>query len=286
MDTGPHRVAALAWGGVLVVAAALPRQVAAQAERPSFDVNVPYAHYYGTGSYRFGDERVLALSLRGELALRAFTPERVGVSFRASGLVAWQHVGISDTLDATVQVLTLVPGLGLDIPLGRTVVLRPFLDLGAVRDVAAQSWFTLGTIGAGLEWVQPWEQQLEIGVEPAIGYSRTFSSDPRADDDLLVAGVALDARRRVGLRVFGEAADLGGYIKLIGFWGDTDLSAAPDEPQEIERQIEFGVSFGTHPRPKIWLFRLPRLWMGFRFGTGFSGLRIGFGDRRLRIPQP
>lgn len=280
------RAASVRCSGALVLAAALPRAAVAQVEPPSsFDVNVPYAHYYGTGVYRFRNERVFALSLRAEPSLRAFGPQRVGIVMRISGLAAWQQVEVADTSRVTVRILSFVPGLGLDIPLGRWVVLRPFVDAGGVRDVNRDRWLALGTIGTGLEWVRAW-RRFEIGVVPVVGYSRTFAGDPQADDDLFLAGVTLDARRRAGFRVLGEEADVGAYVLLGGFWGDTDLSADRGQTVEIGRQFELGLSIGTYPRPKIWLFRLPRLWLGLRFGNDFTGLRISFGERRLRYPPP
>lgn len=261
-----------------------PVAARAQVDAPtSFDANIPYAHYYGTGTYRLGDQRVYALSLRARFPLGAFTPERVGFNIRASGMVAWQQIPVTDSLRATLPFFTIVPGMGLDIPIGRRVVLQPFLDAGVVRDVEFDTWLALGTVGTEVEWVFPWKR-FEIGIEPTLGYSRTFSSDELARDELLAAYLMLDVRHGLGFRLAGEQADLGGYVLYSGFWGDTDLSGTVSTTVEIERQIEFGVSFGTNPRPKIWFLRLPRVSVGYRFGKELRGLRISFSDRRLRLP--
>jgi hypothetical protein len=155
--------------------------------------------------------------------------------------------------------------------------------VGVVRDVNFDTWMGLGAIGTELEWVFPLNR-FEIGVEPTVGYSRTFSSDPLVEDELFAGFLMLDIRHPLDFRMLGEQADLGVYGLYSNFWGDTDLDATTSNTVEIERQLEFGVSFGLNPRPKILMFRVPRLSVGYRFGKEFKGLRITLSERRLRLP--
>ena len=57
------------------------------------------------------------------------------------------------------------------------------------------------------------------------------------------------------------------------------------EVGRITTDIEAGISFGLCPRPKILIFRVPRIHVGYRNSSGIHGLRIRFTDRLLRCTE-
>jgi hypothetical protein len=48
-------------------------------------------------------------------------------------------------------------------------------------------------------------------------------------------------------------------------------------PLEIRATNELGLSFGTTPSLTVWSIRLPRLGLGYRWGSGVRGIRLNFG---------
>lgn len=270
-----------AWPVVVLLVSGAPA-AAGQVSPDSIDINIPYAHYYGTGVYWVGEQRVYILGLRGRVQVHDFGPQRIGVAIRAAGTMVWQQVARGDSSWMTYPLITLTPGIELAVPIGSRALLRPFADAGIARHVEAAQWLGLGAFGMGLEWVFPWKR-MEIGVEPRAAYGRSFASDPLFDDEILAAILQMDLRHPVPLRIAGAASDVGPYVLVARFWGDLDLDPT-SRVADVDRHVELGVSFGTNPSPKVWLFRLPRVRVGYRFGPNFRGLRIGFSDRRLRLP--
>ena len=46
---------------------------------------------------------------------------------------------------------------------------------------------------------------------------------------------------------------------------------------KIQYTNEFGFTFGTTPKVKLWLIPLPRIGLGYRWGPNTRGIRLNFG---------
>jgi hypothetical protein len=49
------------------------------------------------------------------------------------------------------------------------------------------------------------------------------------------------------------------------------------DPLEIRYTNEIGFTFGTTPKVKLWIVRLPRIGLGYRWGPNARGVRLNFG---------
>ena len=259
--------------------------VSAQEESRVADVNLPYAYYYGIGSFKVGEDRVRLLRLSGRPTLKPSEEGSVGWALRLGASAAVLEPGpMSEETVESLSGFFFVPGIEAQIPVGKRGLLRPFVDLGFFKELDGGPTALIATTGIESEFVFP-AQRFELALEPRLVYSYSASSDPLYDDDFLAALLKLDARHPLWFTIAGARADAGVYVEVSGFWGDVDFGAAASRVQEIDRQLEFGVSLGTNPRPKIWIFRMPRLTVGFRVGNEFQGFRIRFGDRTTRLPS-
>ena len=60
-------------------------------------------------------------------------------------------------------------------------------------------------------------------------------------------------------------------------WIDAFVEDEGIGPLEVRYTNEFGFTFGTTPKYKLWIIPLPRIGLGYRFGPHLKGWRINFG---------
>lgn len=243
-------------------------------------INWAFSHYYGLGGYSVPELRATVIGGRARPTLLSHEGRRLGINLRLGGYLALlNYTSPTEVLNSSLSAFTVVPGVELVVPVSPHVTLRPFLDIGLIQDLNIKERALLSGTGLLAEVVVPW-RTFEIGVEPMASYVFSESRRAELEDALWSVDLRLDVRHPLGFMFYGAQADAGIYVQLSRFWGDTDLATAT----KVERQVELGFSLGTNPRPRVFLFRLPRLSVGYRFGTNFSGLRVHFGDRITRLP--
>ncbi len=244
---------------------ALPTAISAQQTlRSDLDLLLNYGYLGGffdpgIAGYETDDRTVRVLNVPVTFTVRDWEDRGWGLRLRFAGVLGVENVdGIEDIPDANVSALALIPGVEVPIPLSRRSLLRPFFDIGLAFSLEDQDDLSPGTVGIsalGLrsEFVFPW-RKFELGVEPSAFYSVTWSKDELRDD-------------------YG----------VVGFRADSQY---PFSGSAIRRQIEFGVGYNWRgDAPKIWLFTVPPLSIGWSFGDGLNGIRLRVGSSRLtRLP--
>jgi hypothetical protein len=81
---------------------------------------------------------------------------------------------------------------------------------------------------------------------------------------------------------------VGAYFEPGFFPNGLNFTGAEGSRESTTAQYEIGFTVGFREQaPKIWVIRVPRLGVGYRFGDGLTGLRIRIGgDRVTRLPLP
>lgn len=267
---------------LLMVAYLTPQASAQTTSADTVGLNIPWLHHYGTGTYELDDRRVFMLAIRAQPTILPFTDRPFGISLRLAGGLGWHGTEIPDA-QSTIRFFTFVPGVSFDILAAERLLLRPYVDFGFGRIATANEWLGIGGVGILSEWLFPW-RRFELALEPEVQYTLTASKERLPDNELFMAALRVDLRHPLWFTWMGAQTDLGGYVEVAGAWGATDIDPSISQTVELRRHLELGVSFGQNPRPKIWLFRVPRFTVAFRFASDFRGLRLSFGDRKLRLP--
>jgi hypothetical protein len=266
---------------VLSVSVALPVPAVAQSGALT-DLNLPYLHYFGFGVFKVGDQQIWTLRGRLTPSIRSHEGGKIGIAPRLSGSISGIRQDSFQEELRTSSVLTAAVGLELRFPLSERSLIRTYGDVGAGFDLEHDNEAGFGLLGILGEFVFPWKG-LELGLQPSVDLAGSVSSLDNLSDRLLAVQLKGDARHYLDFRIWGNRAQVGVYGYVGGFFGDTDLDAEPGGTQSVNRQYELGVTFGTHPRPKIILFR-PLINLGFRWGPDLRGIRFGLGDRMTRLP--
>jgi len=168
-------------------------------------------------------------------------------------------------------VAAVVPGLELEVPVGRRMLVRPFGELGIGKTSGESS--TQMMYGAGLR-IRTFQDvkglHLTYGGSVA-GRKRPVLARTYDRYGSLEAGV--DVQIPLGFSVQRKAARGGMYAIGRAFNG-LELQRDGQPPIVLRRQLEAGVSFSTEPDLRVWKIRLPWLAVGYQFGDTVSGVRV------------
>ncbi len=244
----------------------------------------------GIAGYSTDDRTVRVLNAPLTFTLRDWKDRGWGLRLRVAGVAGIENVdGIGDIPDAKVGALAVIPGIEVPIPLSRRSLLRPYFDIGlafALDDPEDLSPGTVGISALGMraEFVFPWHL-FELGLEPGVFYSVTWSGE-ELRDDYGVAGFRADAQYPlfgIGDKILtGELyIQPGWFVDALNLAGDDEITRSA-----VRQQFEFGVGYDWRgDAPKLWIFRVPPLSIGYSFGDGFEGMRLRIGSTRLtRLP--
>ncbi len=280
---------------VLVLALAAP--VAAQELTPQTDLDLLVNYGYlgaffdpGIAGYELANQSVRVLNVPLTFQLRDWEGRGWGLRLRLAGVLGVANVeGIGDIPDADIGALAVIPGVEVPVPVGRRSLLRPFLDIGIAYSLEDAEDLTPGSVGVGTiglrtEHVFPW-RQFELGLEPRLHYSLTWSKDALRDD-YAVLGLRADARHP--LLDLGDHV-LTGVLYLQPGWFIEALSLSGgdrDATVDVRQQVEIGLGFNWRGEPpKIWVLAIPPVSLGYSFGDGLEGLRLRIGgDRLIHLP--
>lgn len=282
---------------LLLSAVVLAPPAGAQEPAPTSELDLLLSYGYlgaffdpGIAGYEVEGRSFRVLSVPLTFTLRDWENRGWGLRLRVAGVLGVENVdGVGDIPDASVGSLAVIPGIELPIPLGRGSLLRPFLDVGlayALDDPGdlAPGTVGIGTLGIRTEHVFPW-RRWEIGLEPRAQYSLTWEKDVLRDD-YGVIGVKADGRHPL-FEIAGHLLTGVVYVQPGFFVEALSLASGDrDATVDIRYQVEIGVGYNWRgDPPKIWLFPVPPVSLGYSFGDGLAGLRLRFGgDRLVRLP--
>jgi hypothetical protein len=213
--------------------------------------------------------------------LKAMDGEEWGVRLRVAGTFAvHDFANLSEILDdPSVRTTALVPGIEVLAPLGKTSTIRPFLDLGVGADTKGRVAALIGSVGARAELLFL-ADPFRYGLEPLLQYNLAVSSE--RTHSFGNGSIRALGRRALGFELGGHRPDAGLYVEAGYFYDELEFTVSSGDAVGVRNGYELGFTTGFfYPRPKIWLFTVPRLWVGYRFGQT-TGLRIRLGGDFVR----
>jgi hypothetical protein len=268
----------------LMVAGSAPGPVSAQEEPPPTGgqlINYVYASVLGSGIYSAAGRSVRVYRLPISVPVRS--AEKQGFGFRLKFPVGFGFYDfkVSDIIEGDfpedVQTVSFVPGVEFDIPLRHNWSLFPFADLGIGKDVAGgeSTWlFSAGLRSRATFLVKGFE--LTLGNSLLWAGHTNFDGEPA--EGLSVFETGLDVRHPLGIDVAGRPASLSVYGATYLYLNGIEFFRFEQESLTLDEEYEIGVTFGRDKPWSWWFINIPRVGVGYRFGPGFSAVRILFGD--------
>ena len=127
------------------------------------------------------------------------------------------------------------------------------------------------------EFIFPWRRWY-FSIEPAIRANGRSGNELGSTDDQVQGLLHGEARHSIPVRIGGQSMFGGVYAEAGYYLNSLDFLAASGTTASTQGGYEVGITLGFFDvRPKVWLFRVPRISIGYRFREGVNGLRIRIG---------
>jgi hypothetical protein len=261
----------------LSAAQALAQEPAEEDKAVGASVNYVFATDLGGGVYDMGGRTLQVYRYTYEHELREATADTPGLRFVlpvTAGFFDFNPVDVlSEGPPTRVDSISLVPGVELDYLLRDDWHLIPYARAGL--SIASSS---VGGIlyGAGVrleregDW-HGWDQFLRAELTYAgVAYRHDVPGD-----QFVRLRYGVDVTRGTGFRLRGHEPEIGLYSIFDVVVDPPTAPVAAAHKQPI--QAEFGFTFSSRPRIKIWRFDAPRLGFGYRLAGELSSWRFVIG---------
>jgi hypothetical protein len=266
--------------GLLAPVKAHAQQAAATREEKAVGSSVSYvfATDLGSGVYDMGGRSLQVYQLTYEKELREPRPGHVGVEFELPVTFGFFNFNpedvISHGLPSRVDSFSAVPGLALDYLLGDDWHLKPYVRAGfsvASSSVDGYLW------GTGVQVERRGDFHGWDGLtrsELAVAGVNYRSSVP--NDRFVRLRQGVDITRGLGWKMGSREVEFGLYniYDMIIDPPTAPVAGAREHPI----QAEFGFTFATRPRYRLWKFNAPRLGFGYRLAGEQSAWRLVIGE--------
>jgi len=240
-------------------------------------INYVFATDLGSGVYNLGGRTLQIYRFTYDKDLRAARADQLGVRFVlpvTAGFFDFSPIDvISEGPPTRVDSFSVVPGIELDHVMANDWHFIPYVRAGfSVASSSVDGWL----YGTGFRL----ERRIDMNgwdtlERTELAYSGVKYRQNTPDDQFARLRQGFDFTRGLGWRIRGREVELGVYavIDVILDPPTAPLAGAGEEPV----QTEFGITFATRPRFKLWRFDAPRIGFGYRIAGDLSAFRIVLG---------
>ncbi len=243
-------------------------------ENPTFH---PFAFGYPGADSATPDTKIYDLRIPASFKVFTADDEDWGLRIRLVVYAGVYDFTVEDAIDFNYvfQSLAATPGVEFLVPVGGGWILKPFAEIGYGRDFDNDLDFGVWSVGMRSIVTLPVKKwDLSFGTE--VKYLSTFTATDAVQSEFGEIRLGFDARHPLPFTIGGNQTDLSGYYIRRQFV-DAFIAREDREPLEIQYTNEFGFTFGTSPKVKLWFVPLPRIGIGYRFGPNIKGIRLNFG---------
>jgi len=241
-------------------------------------VNYVFATDLGSGVYDLDGRTLQIYRYTYRRALRETREDQMGVRFTLPLTAGFFDFNPFDVIASgpprRVDSLSVVPGLELDYLLENGWHLVPYARAGfSLASSSVDGWL----YGAGLRV----ERRRDYGewsglLRSELAFAAVNYRDDQPADQFVRLRQGFDFTRAFGPEYRKRRLD-------IGLYGIFDYVADPPTApvangRQVPAQAEFGFTFATAPRFKIWRFDAPRLGFGYRIAGQLSAWRFVIGE--------
>jgi hypothetical protein len=272
---GPLMMVVMASGVSPMVMAASPLS---QSQQPI--ANFAFASQLGAGVYAVNGRSVQIYRLPFHWELRPPTEDRVGLDITLPVTLGFYGYQVQDVvtegLPGSVDTYSFLPGLEVSRLFGPQWRLATFADVGiaAVHGESGRNLIYDAGFRARYDF-RLGQFRARYGAE--LLYAASQVPD-QVKDSMTRLSNGIDLLRNTAMSMRGETVDFGPY--LLNEWflkRPTPPSSSPGPPMDAV-QWEVGITIGTVQPSYLWKIPIPRIGLGYRFGSDLSVVRLVFGS--------
>lgn len=273
-------VPTLRWLAVALLAATLAPPALAQ-ELLSGDeqnlVNFAFATKLGSGVYAVSGRTLQIYRLRFGYTLQSADEANFGIALTLPVTFGFYDFELQDVADGklptSVDSLSFVPGLKLVFEPRPDWNLEPFVEAGLsrARDADADAWVYAGGLRSLYEFDGPGFKGM---LYNELGYAGADFRGTSRSDHFTRLQTALTARRPF---TRGSKVDYLVYAMNEIYVGQPGGPVDSAAQRGSAVQYEIGITLGTTETRRVWGVPLPRVGIGYRFGSSLDVIRVVFG---------
>ena len=237
----------------------------------------PFAFGYSGGDSATPDTKVYDLRIPASFKIFSADDDDWGLRLRLVLYAGVYDFTVEEAidLDFRFQSLAATPGVEFLVPVGKGWILKPFAEVGYGRDFDNDLGF--GVWSMGMRTIATWPvKKWHLSFGTKVQYLSSFTSDLAVADDFGEIRLGFDARHPLPFTIGSSQGDLSLYY-IRRQYVDAFIARDDLDPLEIRYTNEIGFTFGTTPKVKLWIVRLPRIGLGYRWGPNARGVRLKFG---------
>jgi hypothetical protein len=215
------------------------------------------------------------------ITLRAPKDGKIGIRLRLSVFFSWNNVRIEEIegedIVASLETLTVVPGVEFMVPVGERWMVRPYGQIGGLQALGVDGYRWMASLGSRANVFWPFEKwRLTAGGR--FDYTSVFDEDWKQTDDVSFVDLGADFSFPLWFNVKGERAGAGIFLITRYYMNPAEYVGQDGFDLGVDAHVEIGASFQIHQQPKIWFVKLPKWYgIGARFAENHRSLRIYLG---------
>jgi hypothetical protein len=214
------------------------------------------------------------------IGLRSSEGRRWGLELRFPVTLGFYDFDLTSVLESGLPdglaTIAVAPELRFEILLRERWRLMPFGALGAGRDFSVGRMNYIAATGLRSRLTLGW-RSVSFLVGNRLLYAAYTTSGLGFGDDFGGLESGLDARHSLGFSVAGHRVDAGLFFMDYLYFVSPDLLHFIGESLSVQQQWEFGLTLGTMTPWRVLGLEMPRIGVGYRFGSGTSLVRIILG---------
>jgi len=215
------------------------------------------------------------------ITLRAPKDGKFGIRLRLSVFFSWNNVRIEEIegedIAASLETLTIVPGVEFMVPVGERWMVRPYAQIGGLQALGVDGYRWMASLGSRASVFWPFEKWT-LSAGGRFDYTSVFNEDWHRTDDVSFVDLGGDFSFPLWFNVKGERAGVGVFL-ITRYYIDPATYVGQDGfDLGVDSHVEIGASFQIHDNPKIWFIKIPKWYgIGARFAEKHRSLRIYLG---------
>ncbi|HMB73550.1 MAG TPA: hypothetical protein VKQ06_08260 [Gammaproteobacteria bacterium] len=249
-------------------------------------VHWAYSAFFGSGYYKLGDSpgvTVLRANLRRDIADPSYEAGRrkAGILLRVPITVGHQgrFAGAEDIAEASLDTLSIVPGVELPITIGERWTIKPQVSLGYGRAEGGNdsAWIYRAGLSSRYTFESRRFQWSLVNELAVIGYADSNSGSQQSMPLTLGIEASIPLRSR---KIDDHPVTLHWHASQTHYLGKLEIFEDYGKPfLELDREWEFGAAFGKGDEPlRLWKFSWDRVGIALRVDSDgdLAGMRLNF----------
>ncbi len=260
---------------------ATPAATAAESLRQSQEpiANFAFASQLGAGVYSVDGRAVQIYRLPFHWELRPPTEERVGLDITLPVTLGFYGYHVEDVvtegLPESVDTYSFLPGLEVSRMYGKQWRLATFGEVGIATVHTSSSTSLIYSTGVRARYdFRIGEFHTRYATELLYAASQV---PEQVKDSMTRLSNGIDALRHTRMSMRGETVDFGPYLLNQWYLKRPTAPVSSSAPPMATVQWELGVTIGTVNPSYLWKVPIPRIGVGYRFGSDLSIVRLVFG---------